>query len=467
MTDQHDGHDERGTGETRRAHGTHGARTNMVNAYDPRAGGPADIDPADRDLLGRRQRTMGPIADLFYQRPVHVVRGRGVHLFGPDGADYLDCYNNLACVGHANPVVTAAVISQLERVNTHTRYLNERPVEYAERLLATFPDGLDRVVFTNSGSEANDLALRMARIFTGHQGVLVTANAYHGVTDLVSSVSPSFGTALPAPPFRRTIEVADVLADPGPDALQVLAERAEAAAADLERAGIGVGALLVDQIANSEGVLPEPRGWVRALADVAHAHGAVVLADEVQSGFGRTGDAMWGFVRHGVDADIATLGKPMANGIPAGAVVVREEIASAFAQKTRYFNTFGGNPVAMAAAGAVLDEIEDRGLVAGARTVGDVLGAGVREVGAGRAHVGPVRWAGLFLGVDIIDEDGAPDRARALVIIAALRDRRVLISGTGPAGNTLKIRPPLVFAREDADRFLETLDDVARTGLLG
>lgn len=448
-----------------------GGRTQMVNAFEPGRDEEA-LDAADQRLLRRRVAVMGPIADLFYRRPVHVVRGRGVHLYGPNGEDYLDCYNNVACVGHANEAVTRAVSRQVATVNTHTRYLNELPVEYAERLLATFPAALDRVVFTNSGSESNDLALRMARIASGHRGVIVSSNAYHGTTDLVSSVSPSFGTALPRPAFLRTVRVDDVLADPRPGAVDAVVERFERAAAELEAAGFGVGAVLFDQISNSDGVLPEPRGWTAAVARAAHQHGAVVIADEVQSGFGRTGDAMWGFERHGADVDIATLGKPMANGIPAGAVVVRLPIAQAFSEKTRYFNTFGGAPVAMAAAGAVLSEIGRLGLVAHAKRVGDWLGAGLHRVLDGHARVGRIRWAGLFVGVDIVDPArvaggrAAPDGDRALDVIAAMRDRRVLISGTGPAGNTLKIRPPMVFEQADGARFLETLEQVVATGLL-
>lgn len=440
-------------------HGGSG-RTQMVNAFEPdRDSG--QLDAADERLLERRRAVMGPIADLFYRRPVHVVRGRGVHLFGPNGEDYLDCYNNVACVGHGNEAVTRAVSEQVATVNTHTRYLNELPIAYAERLLATFPEKLDRVVFTNSGSESNDLALRMARIYSGHAGVIVSSHAYHGTTDLVSSVSPSFGTALPRPPFLRTVEVADVLADPRPGAVDTVVERFERAAGELEQAGFGVGAVLFDQISNSDGVLPEPRGWTAAVARAAHAHGAVAIADEVQSGFGRTGDAMWGFERHGADVDIATLGKPMANGIPAGAVVVRLPIAQAFSAKTRYFNTFGGAPVAMAAAGAVLSEIGRLGLVEHAKTMGDWLGRGLHEVLDAYPRVGRIRWAGLFAGVDIVDPSGAPDGARALDVITAMRERRVLISGTGPAANTLKIRPPMVFAEADGTRFLETLQQVA------
>ena len=464
-------------------------RREMANAYDPKTavGGLPDADAA---LLARRQRTLGRLAPLFYQQPVHVVSGRGAHLFGPQGEDYLDCYNNVACVGHANPHVRQAVADQLSRQDTHTRYLQDEVVSYAERLLAHFappteqssgPAGegggtvepslgpLNRVAFTNSGSESNDLALRMARTFTGRRGVVVTANAYHGITALVASVSPSFGTALPLAPFLATVEVADVLRHPGPDAATVLLRRFEQAFQRLHDAGYGVCAVLMDQIFSSDGVLPDPAGWERAVADAAHREGGLLIADEVQSGFARTGDAFWGFQRHHADADLVSIGKPMGNGIPAGGVVYKAPIGDAFAECTRYFNTFGGNPVSMRAAAAVLDEIEERGLQCHARVIGGRIASSLSAVLGGLPGFGGIRHAGLFIGIDVRDRNDPlrPDPDATLRIISALRERRALISASGVDASTLKVRPPLVFSAADADRLADAFVSVRRDGLFG
>ena len=442
----------------------------MVNSFDP-SKGPGDLAPDEASLLARRRRALGVLAPVFYEHPVHIVRGRGAHLFSADGADYLDCYNNVAVVGHANPHVREAVADQLTRQDTHTRYLQDEVVDYAERLLDTFPEPLDHVAFTNSGSESNDLALRMARTFTGHRGVVVTGNAYHGITALVSSVSPSFGTGLPLAPFLVSVPVDDVLKHPDgtfddPDvaacARAELVARFEAAFTRLHDAGYGVSAVLLDQIFSSDGVLPGAAGWVGDVADAVHRAGGLLIADEVQSGFARTGERFWGFLRHQADADIVTMGKPMGNGIPTGAVVYKHGIGDTFAECTRYFNTFGGNPVSMRAAGAVLDEIDRLGLQRRARDLGDQIAASMNDLLADTPRFGGIRHSGLFLGVDVLADDGSgrPDPAAAARIIAALRERRVLISGSAADGSSLKLRPPLVFSGSDADRLLSALADV-------
>ncbi|MBT1161511.1 aminotransferase class III-fold pyridoxal phosphate-dependent enzyme [Bifidobacterium sp. SO1] len=441
-------------------------RKGLANGFDF-SKGTAGLSPDTVALIERRKRTLGTLGPLFYNRPIHVVRGNGAHLFDADGVDYLDCYNNVACVGHANPHVREAVSDQLAKQDTHSRYLQDEVLDYAERLLSLFPEGLDRVSFTNSGSESNDLALRMARVYTGHQGVVVTANAYHGITALVSSVSPSFGTAIPLAPFLATVEVHDVLTGgmPADKARAVLRERFAAAFRSLHDAGYGVSAVLLDQIFSSDGVLPGAQGWVADIADMAHRAGGLLIADEVQSGFARTGDAFWGFQRHHADADLVTIGKPMGNGIPTGAVVYKAAIGDAFAACTRYFNTFGGNPVSMRAAEAVLDEIESRGLLAQAKTVGDYICDGFASLLAGRPKLGEIRHAGMFIGIDIRSDDGSrPDPAGTQTIVDALRDRNILISASGADGSALKVRPPLVFTTADADRLLDAVGELRDLG---
>lgn len=465
-------------------------RKSVANGFDF-SHGLEGLDADEAAVVRRRQKVLGTMGPLFYNRPLHVVSGSGVHLRGADGADYLDCYNNVACVGHSNPHVRQAVADQLGRQNTHSRYLQDEVLDYAERLLATFPGAIDHVAFTNSGSESNDLALRMARVATGHMGVVVTQGAYHGITSLVSSVSPSFGTGLPLAPFLATVRVDDALhdadgsgdgtgdgadgaaaSDAAADAVwAVLGPRFNQAFDALEHGGYGVSCVLIDEVMSSDGILPGARGWIERLADAVHARGGLLISDEVQAGFGRMGGVMWGFQRHGAEADIVTMGKPMGNGIPVGGVAYRHPIGDAFAACTRYFNTFGGNPVSMRAAGAVLDEIERLGLVAHARDMGDRLARDLSEILEGHERFGGLRHAGLFLGIDVTDgaDDGGaaqPDGAAARAIVNALRDdEHVLISAAGPGDAVLKVRPPLVFDDSDADRLLEAVRHICERGL--
>jgi 4-aminobutyrate aminotransferase-like enzyme len=420
---------------------------------------PARVDELDErtaQLVRRRAAALGPAYRLFYREPLEFVRGERAHLFDRDGADYLDAYNNVPSVGHAHPRVVAAIADQAARLNTHTRYLSEATVDYAEQLLATFPDGLDHVMFTCTGSEANDLALRVAKAATGGEGVIVTWNAYHGVTTEVAGISPSLVGLDGMPPWARAVRAPGRV--PGGAAAN-LAEAVEATIGELAAFGIRPAALIVDTIFASDGVYPSVDGLRDAVAAIRKA-GGLFIADEVQPGFGRLGDGMWGFARHGLEPDIVTLGKPMGNGYPVAGMVVRPEVLEPFATRMRYFNTFGGNPVAIAAAQATLDVIGDEGLVNNARSMGEKLRNGIDSIGSPR--ILDVRGAGLFLGVDLVDADGQPDEGFTLDVVNGLRDRRVLLSATGFDNATLKIRPPLVFDDADADRLLTELAAVLR-----
>jgi 4-aminobutyrate aminotransferase-like enzyme len=407
----------------------------MINAYSRGA----DLDPADRDLIARREAVLGPAYRLFYERPVHVVRGEGVWLYGPNGEAYLDVYNNVACVGHSHPRVVEAIARQAATLNTHTRYLNELVIDYAERLAETLPSEVRRLIFTCTGSEANDLALRIARAHTGGTGVIVTDNAYHGVTAAIAELSPSLGPGNRLGAHVRTVPVGEGFAP-----------AVRAALADLQAQGVRPAALLVDTIFSSDGVHPDQPGFAEAVAAV-HVAGGLFIADEVQAGFARMGEAMWGFQRHGLSPDLVTMGKPMGNGHPIAGVAVRSEVVASFGREVRYFNTFGGNPVSCAAGLAVLNVIAEEALQANALAVGSYLRERLRTL----AHrlIGGVRGTGLFLGVDL------PDAAQAARVVQALRERRVLISATGARGDVLKIRPPLVFTAEHADIFMEALSE--------
>lgn len=427
--------------------------------FDPARVG--ELDPGIAELVRRRQRALGPAYRLFYEQPVHLVRGEGVHVYDADGTEYLDCYNNVPAVGHAHPRVTAAIAAQAATLNTHTRYLSEGIVDYAEDLLSTLPPELGHVMFTCTGSEAGDLALRVAKNQTGRTGVIVTRNAYHGVTTEVAAISPSLGGIGSLTQWVRAIEA--------PDAYRVdhegtgfgslgdwFAAQVEGAVADLAAHGIGLAALVVDSIFASDGVLPEPAGFLAPAVAAARRAGGLYVADEVQPGFGRTGESLWGFERHGVVPDLMTIGKPMGNGMPVAATVLRPELAESFGRQVRYFNTFGGNQVCMAAAQAVLDVIRDEQLQQNALAVGTYLRSALQ--GLDDPGIGQVRGAGLFLGVELVGADRSPDEARTLAVVNELRRRHVLTATSGPANNVLKVRPPLPFSRTDADRLLTELD---------
>lgn len=410
------------------------------------------VDPATESLIAARDRMLGPAYRLFYQRPVHLVRGEGTRLYDADGACYLDAYNNVASVGHCHPHVVEAVSRQLSTLNTHTRYLHGGIVDYSRRLLDTMPEQIDQVMYACTGSEVNDLALRVAEMHTGATGVIVTSDAYHGNTAAVTAISPSIGGATALGEHVRAIPPPDSYRVPAGELAAKFTDDVVAAIADLKTAGVGFSALIVDTIFSSDGIYPDPSVLAPAVQAV-HRAGGVFIADEVQPGFARTGEAMWGFLRHGVVPDLVTMGKPMGNGLPIAAMAARSDILDAFARGVPYFNTFGGNPVTVAAAAAVLDVIEDEKLMRNAGEVGTQLRTELATLGAEHPRIGDVRGTGLYVGVEVISDTGAPDRAGARALVNAMRERRVLISVCGRDGNVLKIRPPLVFSSSDVDWF--------------
>ena len=429
----------------------------MVNGFDMAS---VDaLDPELRRIVERRASLLGPAYRLFYAYPVRIVRGQGVHLYDADGQAYLDAYNNVPSVGHCHPRVVEAVARQAATLNTHTRYASELILDYAERLLGTYPAEIGNVMFTCTGSEAVDLALRVARFRTGGEGIVITANAYHGVTAAAAEISPSLG---PAVPLGRAVWT---VPPPGPgDTVNSLAERVRKTIADMNRHGVRMAAFIADSLFSSDGIQPDPVGCLKPVADAVHEAGGLYIADEVQPGFGRTGQAMWGFQRHGIVPDLAVMGKPMGNGMPIAGVAARPEILAEFGSKIRYFNTFGGNSVCVAAATAVLDVIESEGLRENALAVGCYLRDTLDAIARDTPRISAVRGAGLYAAADFADPGtGAPDGDAALRVVNGLRERHVLISATGPQGNTLKIRPPLPFARPHVDQLAEALTDTLRT----
>ena len=416
---------------------------NMVNGFDMSA--VDELDPELATIVRRRADLLGPAYRLFYRNPVRFVRAEGVYLYDAEGNAYLDAYNNVPAVGHCHPKVVEAVARQAATLNTHTRYATDTILDYAERLLATFPPEIGNVMFTCTGSEAVDLALRIARFQTGGEGVIITENAYHGVTTATAEISPSLG---PSVPLGRNVWTV-----PPP---VTTSDDVRAAIDDMERHGVRFAAFIADSLFSSDGIRPDPAGFLQPVADLVRERGGLYIADEVQPGFGRTGDTMWGFQRHGIIPDLVVMGKPMGNGMPIAAVAARPEILAEFGAQIRYFNTFGGNSVCVAAAAAVLDVIEAEDLQENARVTGQYL---LEELaGIGSPRIGALRGAGLYVGVDIVDPaSGEPDGEAAVAIVNSLRERRVLISATGPDGHTLKIRPPLPFGAQHVDHLVTAL----------
>lgn len=412
---------------------------------------------ATRDLLDRRRQVLGSAYRLFYDDPVRPVRGNGVELFDAAGRRFLDAYNNVPIVGHCHPRVVEAQCRQAELLNTHTRYLTEGVVRYAEKLLATLASHIDRCMFTCTGSEAIDLALRIARMPGRKQGVIITTNAYHGITALAAAVTPSLGPSWVQEPWVRTVAVPrDV---PMEHRSEVFATSVRQAIAELESTEYGFSALLLDMAMSSDGLWLEPQGFIATACQEAQDAGGIVIADEVQAGFCRTGSSFWGHQYNGVSPDLVVMGKSMANGLPVGAVVGRAQLIDAFGSHGRYFNTYGGNPVCMAAAEAVLDVIADEGLQGNAHQVGRLLNDELREIAFAYPQRIRVRGAGLFAAIEFRDDSGALDGHRATRAANAFRHAGILVGQSGPDNTSVKIRPPLPFSAENVD---EVVSNAAR-----
>jgi 4-aminobutyrate aminotransferase-like enzyme len=428
-----------------------------------RSVGAAAPEPIEH-LLRRRSKLLGPHLQLFYDPPLHLVRGEGPWLYDASGRRYLDAYNNVPHVGHCHPHVVEAVARQSATLNTNTRYLFGSVLDYAERLTRTLPPELSVCAFVNSGSEANDLAWRMAKAFTGHGGALIMEDAYHGITEAADAVSPSGNPAGAMGAHVRALAAPDDYRGPfrrgAPGLARRYADFADAAIASLAEAGLKPAAFFIDSTFLTNGVLEPPEGYLARVFEKVRAAGGLCVADEVQAGFGRMGDVMWGFETHGVTPDIVTLGKPVGNGHPVGVVVTRPAILDAFARQTSFFSTFGGNCVSAAAALAVLDVIERERLPENAATVGAHLKRGLQGLMEKHPLIGDVRGRGLTLGVELVRDRTAltPAREETREVLNRMRDHGVLVGSEGRHGNIVKIRPPLVIGRVEADLIVAALD---------
>lgn len=415
------------------------------------------------ELIADRARLMGPNVATFYDDPIHFVKGSGVWLWDADGRKYLDCYNNVPHVGHCNPRVVDAICRQASTLNTHTRYLHDGILDYIDRLTTTMASSLDTAILTCTGSEANDIALRMAEAVTGKRGIIATDATYHGNTSLVSQLSksnvPTVGFGLGQ--YFRFVDAPDSYRTPDLDGTIFAAKVSDQIAA-LEEDGTGFAALVVCPYFLNEGFPDNPDGWLKPVADVVRKAGGLLICDEVQSGFGRTGTHIWAHEKMGVVPDVVVLGKPMANGHPVGGVVAGCDIVNAFQSGYRYFNTFGGNPVSCAAAMAVLDEIEENDLVTNAKIVGDHANTRLKTLAQKYEVIGDVRGSGLIFGAELVLDRGskAPATDFTNQIINAMRHKGIILSKLGRHKNALKIRPPMPFSIENANLLIDTLDEV-------
>ncbi len=412
------------------------------------------------DALARRARLLGPHVTTFYKEPVHLARGEGVWLWDKAGTRYLDCYNNVPHVGHCHPRVVDAIATQAATLNTHTRYVHDAILDYGEALTGKFDHDLSSMVMVCSGSEANDVALRMAQAMTGKTGVITTDNTYHGNTAAVSQLNSS---KVPIGGFQdhvKRVPAPDNMAPVGgtrEGQAAAFGAAVKAAISELAASEHGFSTLIICPYFANEGFPTLEAGFLDEAVAAAKAAGGIVIADEVQPGFGRIGSHWWGHEKLGFAPDIVTLGKPMANGHPVAAAITRPEILTAFQEGFKYFNTFGGNPVSAAAAHAVINVIEDEDLVANAADVGRYAVGMLRELAVKYDAIADVRGSGLFFGVELWRE-GKPATDLCTAMIDEMRNRGVLLHSEGRFDNTLKIRPPCVFNRENADLLIETMD---------
>lgn len=418
-------------------------------------------------LRRRRDLALGSGAELFYDTPIEIVRGEGVYLYDRDGRRFVDMYNNVPCVGHANPAVVKAMAEQQATINVHSRYLHEGIVSFAERLAGLHHDGIESVVFSCSGTEANEVAIQMARIVSGHRGLVCTDAAYHGNSELVGSLtcvgrrphetSEIHGFAFP----ERFRPLEDGLGEE--ELCEAYLARVGAAIESLKTEGAGFAALIMCPIFANEGLPDIPAGFMSRVTDLVHREGALVIADEVQSGYARTG-LWWGYESTGFRPDIIVTGKPMGNGLPLAATAASKDFVDAFRASTDYFNTFSSSPLQAAVGMAVLDEIERLDLLRNAADVGGRLTSELED----RLHlhdaIGDVRGCGLFIGVEMIEDSDSkePDAASTELLSNRLKDRGFLVSYAGKFNNVLKIRPPLVFSHGNANDFLDAFDECMR-----
>ena len=427
------------------------------------------MQPID-ELEQRRSAVLGAGTPLFYKEPLHIVRGEGVHLWDADGRRYVDMYNNVPCVGHANPRVVEAMAAQQGTLNVHSRYLHEGIVEFGERLVGLHGDQIENVVFSCSGTEANEVAFQMARLATGRRGLIGTNATYHGHTDAVialtrARVAPDKYPEVRLVPFPEKYRPIEEGLDDEALSKLYLDELARAIE-QLQGSPAGFAGMILCSILANEGLPDIPGRYMSGAAEMVREAGGLVIADEVQAGYCRSGN-WWGYETSGFTPDIVVTGKPMGNGLPLAATAASRNLVESFRAKTRHFNTFASSPLQAAVGMAVVDEIAERGLRRSVAEVGASLKAELAARVGQRQWVGDVRGHGLFVGIEVVDgpTQRRPDVDRAVDVVNRLKDRGFLTSNAGAFSNVVKIRPPLVFSDADAAEFLSAFDEtVAEIG---
>ena len=420
-----------------------------------------------KKILELRKQYLSPSLSLSYEDPIHIVRGEGQYLYNAEGLRYLDAVNNIQHVGHCHPKVVSAAMEQNALLNTNTRYLDETIVRYAKLLTKKLPEGLDVCFFTNSGSESNDLALRIARCITGSKETIVLDGAYHGHLSSLIEISPykhnapggegppDFVYSIPLPDSFRGIYRGDnCTADYVNEVKKVIYK--------INDSSKTLSAFFVEALMGCGGQIVLPEGFLKKSFELVRKSGGLCIADEVQIGFGRMGTDFWGFETCGVIPDIVTLGKSIGNGHPLSAVVTTKEIADQFNNGMEYFNSYGGNPVSCAIGEAVLDVIEDEGLQENAEIVGSYLIEELFKLQSKYTFIGQIRGQGLFIGIELISNTDTlkPNKTLAAKIVNQMKDAGILISIDGPNHNVLKIKPPMVFNLENANELVINLKTI-------
>ena len=418
-------------------------------------------------LLELRKKYLSPSLSLSYDKPLHIVRAKGQFLYDSKGDRYLDAVNNIQHVGHCHPKVVSAASEQYGILNTNTRYLDETVINYAKDLTNYLPNGLTTCFFTNSGSESNDLALRLARTATDSKETIVLDGAYHGHVSSLIDISPykhnSKGGSGP-PSYVHTVPMPDSYRGKyrGEEALTGYIDELKNILYLIKKNGKNISAFVVESIMGCGGQLILPDGFLERAFELVRDEGGVCIADEVQIGFGRVGSKFWGFETANVQPDIVTMGKSMGNGHPLSVVVTKKQIADKFNNGMEYFNSFGGNPVSCAVGKAVLNVIEDEKLQQNAHKVGEYLLEKLKQLQGEFPLIGQVRGMGLFIGIELIKEKSKliPAHAEAEKVVNEMMRKRILLSTDGPDHNVIKIKPPMVFSTENADELVLNLSEV-------
>ena len=418
-------------------------------------------------LLELRKKYLSPSLSLSYDKPLHIVRAKGQFLYDSKGDRYLDAVNNIQHVGHCHPKVVSAASEQYGILNTNTRYLDETVISYAKDLTNYLPNGLTTCFFTNSGSESNDLALRLARTATDSKETIVLDGAYHGHVSSLIDISPykhnSRGGSGP-PSYVHTVPMPDSYRGKyrGEEALTGYIDELKNILYSIKKNGKNISAFVVESIMGCGGQLILPDGFLERAFELVRDEGGVCIADEVQIGFGRVGSKFWGFETANVQPDIVTMGKSMGNGHPLSVVVTKKQIADKFNNGMEYFNSFGGNPVSCAVGKAVLNVIEDEKLQQNALKVGEYLLEKLKQLKGEFPLIGQVRGMGLFIGIELIKEKSKliPAHAEAEKVVNEMMRKRILLSTDGPDHNVIKIKPPMVFSTENADELVLNLSEV-------